>query len=61
MEKDYKVRMTSHLLKREIKIRGWKAKTMSIDEYYELLQLGIMFLGIAAVILAFLFVGYEKS
>ncbi len=61
MEKDYKVRMISHLLKTEIKIRSGKAKTMSIDEYYELLQLGIMFLGIATVILAFLFVGYEKS
>jgi len=54
------VRMTSHLLKTVIKIRDRKAKTMGIDEYYQLLQLGIMFLGIAAVILAFLFVGYEK-
>lgn len=61
MEKDYKVRMISHLLKTESKIRGGKAKIMSIDEYYQLLQLGIMFLGIATVILAFLFVGYEKS
>jgi len=34
---------------------------VSADEYYELLQLGIMLLGIAAVILAFLFVGFEKS
>jgi hypothetical protein len=35
--------------------------TVSADEYYELLQLGIMLLGIVAVILAFLFVGFEKS
>lgn len=34
---------------------------MSVDEYYELLQLGIMLLGIATVILTFLFVGFEKS
>lgn len=42
----------------ELKIGGLE---VSIDEYYELLQLGIVFLGILATILAFLFVGYEKS
>ena len=34
---------------------------LAIEEYYELLQLGLMFLGIVTVVLAFLFIGYEKS
>jgi len=34
---------------------------LSVEEYYELLQLGLMLLGIAAVVLTFLFIGYEKS
>jgi len=34
---------------------------MGIDEYYELLKLGITLLGIVTIILAFVFVGYEKS
>jgi len=45
----------------EDEIRSGRTKIMDIDEYYQLLQLGIMFLGIATVILAFLFVGYERS
>ena len=38
-----------------------KDDNLGIEEYYELLQLGLMFLGIATVVLAFLFIGYEKS
>ncbi len=34
---------------------------MGVDEYYELLQLGITLLGIISLILGFLYVGYEKS
>lgn len=38
-----------------------KNDLLSVEEYYELLKLGLMLLGIATVVLAFLFVGYEKS
>ena len=38
-----------------------KNDNLAIEEYYELLQLGLMLLGIATVVLAFLFIGYEKS
>jgi hypothetical protein len=34
---------------------------LSVEEYYELLKLGLMVLGIAIVVLSFLFMGYEKS
>jgi hypothetical protein len=34
---------------------------LGIEEYYELLQLGLMLLGIVTVVLAFLFIGYEKG
>jgi hypothetical protein len=34
---------------------------LGIEEYYELLQLGLMLLGIVTVVLAFLYIGYEKS
>jgi hypothetical protein len=36
-------------------------ENLGIEEYYELLQLGLMLLGIITVVLAFLFIGYEKS
>jgi len=38
-----------------------KNDILSVEEYYELLQLGLMLLGIATVVLTFLFIGYEKS
>jgi hypothetical protein len=34
---------------------------LAIEEYYQLLQLGLMVLGLATVVLAFLFIGYEKT
>jgi|GEM_PF-1037632 hypothetical protein len=34
---------------------------MSVDEYYELLQLAIIILGMVTIILAFVYIGYEKG
>ena len=38
-----------------------KNDNLGIEEYYQLLQLGLMFLGVVTVVLTFLFIGYEKS
>jgi len=38
-----------------------KIQAMSPDEFYGLLQLGLTLLGIVTVILAFLFIAYEKT
>ncbi len=34
---------------------------MSIDEFYELLQLALTLMGVLTVILAFVFIAYEKT
>ena len=34
---------------------------MSIDEFYELLQLALTLMGVLMVILAFVFIAYEKT
>ena len=38
-----------------------KNDSLAIEEYYQLLQLGLMVLGIVTVVLTFLFIGYEKN
>lgn len=35
-------------------------KTLTVDEYWGLLQIGIMFLAFLAVVLIFVYLAYEK-